>query len=285
MRLCRFQTERNEAHPGLVIDENTVLDLAAANIDRLETLLENDNLDQQLVEFSKSNLPRLPLEEMRLLTPVERQEVWAAGVTYLRSKKARKAESDFAAIAYENVYHALRPELFFKSLPEKVSGPLEPVGIRKDTHWSVPEAELALVINSRRRIVGYTLGNDMSARRLEGENLLYLPQAKIYDHSCAVGPCITVGPDEAEVRTWKIHLDIKRKDEWLFKGATALDRLKRPFNVLVDYLTRSQTFPHGVILLTGTGIVLPDNSALQEGDIIKICLDEIGTLENPVAAV
>src|SRR5262249_23599580 len=151
------------------------------------------------------------MRDVRLLSPIEKQEVWAAGVTYLRSKKARMEESDFSASAYDKVYDAARPELFFKAMPEKVVGPGDAVGIRRDAQWSVPEPELALVINSRGQIAGYTIGNDMSARDIEGENLLYLPQAKIYDRSCAVGPFITVGVTEAEARGWQIQLLIQRE--------------------------------------------------------------------------
>jgi 2-dehydro-3-deoxy-D-arabinonate dehydratase len=211
--------------------------------------------------------------------------VWAAGVTYLRSKKARKRESDFSAMAYEMVYLAPRPELFFKSLPEKVSGPMDPVGIRQDAFWSVPEAELALVLNSRGEIVGCTLGNDMSARDIEGHNLLYLPQAKVYDRSCAIGPWIVVGIEESVVRTWKIHLEVQWEGEWIFRGATNLDRLKRSFDDLVGYLRRSQTFPHGVVLLTGTGIIPPDGFRLKAGDLVQISVEEIGILANPVVTV
>ena len=220
-----------------------------------------------------------------MLAPVERQEVWAVGVTYLRSKKARMDESDFSATAYDRVYEAARPELFFKSLPEKVVSPGDAVGIRKDARWNVPEPELALVINSRGQIVGYTIGNDMSARDIEGENLLYLPQAKVYDRSCALGPFITVGANEAAARTWKIHLQIQRKGEEILEGGTSVGQIKRTFDELVSYLFRSQSFPHGAVLLTGTGIVPQDDFSLQAGDQIRISISGIGTLENSVVQV
>jgi len=207
------------------------------------------------------------------------------GVTYLRSKKARMEESDFSATAYDKVYDAPRPELFFKSLPEKVVGPGEAVGIRADATWSVPEPELAFVINSRGAIAGFTIGNDMSSRDIEGENLLYLPQAKIYDGSCAVGPFVKVEASEADARTWKIQLSINRNGKSVFDGETSVGQIKRTFGKLVDYLFRCQKFPHGAILLTGTGIVPPDGFTLQEQDRIRITISGIGALENVVAKV
>ena len=170
---------------GLSVNETMALDLAAKQVKTLTELLEHENLIARLNQFAKENLPRIDLAKTHFLAPIEREEVWAAGVTYLRSKKARMKESDFSGTAYDRVYDAERPELFFKSLPEKVVGPGEPVGIRKDARWNVPEPELALVINSRGKIVGYTIGNDLSSRDIEGENLLYLPQAKVYNRSCA----------------------------------------------------------------------------------------------------
>src|SRR5213592_2512444 len=204
MKLCRFQ--RPGARPGVgLVLADAILDLAAEGIDRISSLLEFDGLLSQLNNLvSGQNLPRHRLSDVKLLMPIEQQEVWAVGVTYLRSKKARMDESSFGASAYDQVYDAPRPELFFKSLPEKAVGPGEAVGIRRDAQWNVPEPELAFVINSRGHIVGYTIGNDMSSRDIEGENLLYLPQAKIYDRSCAVGPVIVVGATETDARAWTI---------------------------------------------------------------------------------
>jgi 2-dehydro-3-deoxy-D-arabinonate dehydratase len=283
MKLCRFQTSEGKAHIGLITNERVLVDLSAGGIASLNSLF--DASATELANLVKQNLPRGPLANARLLTPVERQEVWAVGVTYLRSKKARMEESDFSATAYDKVYDASRPELFFKSMPEKVVGPGEPVGIRSDAKWSVPEPELALVINSRRNIVGFTIGNDMSSRDIEGENLLYLPQAKIYDGSCAVGPVVVVGADEAEARTWKIHLNIERKGVQVFEGETSVGQIKRNFGELVEYLFRSQKFPNGAILLTGTGIVPPDMFTLQANDKITISISGVGVLENTVAVV
>jgi 2-dehydro-3-deoxy-D-arabinonate dehydratase len=225
------------------------------------------------------------LDSVRLLPPVETHEVWAVGVTYLRSKKARMEESDFSATAYDRVYDAPRPELFFKAMPQKVVGHGDSVGIRKDAKWNVPEPELAFVINSRGKIAGFTVGNDMSSRDIEGENLLYLPQAKIFDRSCALGPFVRVGADETEARTWSIQLQIKRADKTVFEGKTSVANIKRKFDELISYLFRSQTFPDGAILLTGTGIVPGDDFTLAAGDLVRIEISGIGTLENSVVVV
>jgi 2-dehydro-3-deoxy-D-arabinonate dehydratase len=283
MKLCRFETSETKVRIGQLTDERTLLDLSAGGIASLDSLFEASATE--LANLVKQNLPQHSLADVRLLTPVERQEVWAVGVTYLRSKKARMEESNFSATAYDRVYDAPRPELFFKSLPEKVVGPGEPVGIRSDAKWSVPEPELAFVINSRGVIVGFTIGNDMSSRDIEGENLLYLPQAKIYEKSCAIGPVVIVGADEAEARTWTIQLAIERNGARVFQGETSVSQIKRNFGELVEYLLRSQRFPNGAILLTGTGVVPPDTFTLQAGDKIKILISGIGVLENVVAVV
>ncbi len=285
MKLCRFQDPQNRARVGLVLEDAWVLDLSAEGIDRLSPLFEFAGLIGQLTGLAGKNLPCYKLGEVRLLAPVERQEVWAAGVTYLRSKTARMAESNFSASAYDRVYDAPRPELFFKSMPEKVVATGEPVGIRKDARWNVPEPELALVINSGGQIAGYTIGNDMSARDIEGENLLYLPQAKIYSRSCALGPFVRVGVTEAEVRSWTVSLEIQRNARPVFQGETSLANLKRPLDELVGYLFRSQTFPQGAVLLTGTGIVPPEDFSLRPGDAIRIDISGVGRLANPVTEV
>jgi 2-dehydro-3-deoxy-D-arabinonate dehydratase len=285
MKICRFLTSQRETRVGLLTGEDQVLDLSEAGVNNLTFLLETQNALEQLKTFSQQRLTRFPLNQIQLLSPIERQEVWAAGVTYLRSKKARMEESNFSANAYDRVYSAPRPELFFKSLPEKVVGPGEPVGIRTDAKWNVPEPELALVINSQGTIVGYTIGNDMSSRDIEGENLLYLPQAKIYHRSCAIGPCIVVGSTETVARTWTITLQIYREGRIIFEGQTTVDQIKRRFEELVSYLCRSQTFPYGAVLLTGTGIVPGENFTLRAEDRVRIKVDGIGVLENPIILV
>ncbi len=285
MKLCRYLNAYNELRLGLIHDDKTVADIGSGEHGRLTSLLESDNLSSRLKELSNQTLMASPLAGVRLLAPIERQEVWAAGVTYLRSKAARMEESDFSAQAYAKVYEADRPEIFFKSLPDKVVATGEAVGIRKDAKWNVPEPELALVINSKGRIVGYTIGNDMSSRDIEGENLLYLPQAKVYDRACALGPWINVSALEQEARAWTIKLVIHRGGQAVFEGETSVSQMKRKLSELADWLYRSQTFPHGAVLLTGTGLVPGDGFTLQADDKVRIEISGIGTLENHVVVV
>jgi len=285
MKICRFKTRTDEVRVGLVTADSALLNLTPAGITRLFPLLENESPVAQLNQLAEQTLPQVALSEVQLLAPVERQEVWAAGVTYLRSKSARMEESNFSASAYDKVYSAERPEIFFKSLAEKVAAPGEEVGIRSDARWNVPEPELALVLNSKGKIAGYTAGNDMSSRDIEGENLLYLPQAKTYHRSCALGPWITLGATEAEARQWTIRLEIRRGGERVFAGETPVAQIKRRFEELASFLFRCQRFPDGAVLLTGTGIVPPANFTLQPGDGIGIEITGIGLLQNTVAVV
>jgi 2-dehydro-3-deoxy-D-arabinonate dehydratase len=268
-----------------VTDDSSVLDLTAAGITRMIPLLESSDPNAELSALRNKNLPRLALSDVKLCAPVEQQEVWAAGVTYLRSKTARMEESDFSATAYDKVYAAERPEIFFKCMPEKVVPTGDAVGIRKDARWNVPEPELALVLNSRGQIVGQTIGNDMSSRDIEGENLLYLPQAKIYDRSCALGPWIALGTPEAAAREWTIGIVIQRNGARVFGGETSVGKIKRTFEELASFLYRSQSFPHGAVLLTGTGVVPPDTFTLQARDEIEIKISGIGCLRNSVVVV
>ncbi|HWX20303.1 MAG TPA: fumarylacetoacetate hydrolase family protein [Candidatus Binatia bacterium] len=285
MKLCRFKDPKGDVRIGLITEDSAVLDLTSAGISQLHPLLENEDALEQLNRIPRDTLSGLPLSEVRLCAPVERQEVWAAGVTYLRSKTARMEESDFSATAYDRVYAAERPELFFKALAEKVAAAGEPVGIRGDARWSVPEPELALVLNSRGKVVGYTIGNDMSSRDIEGENLLYLPQAKIYERSCALGPWIVLGAPEETVRGWSIRLEIRRGGKPIFTGETSVAQIKRSFEELAGYLFRSQQFPHGAVLLTGTGVIPPDDFTLQPDDTTEITISGIGVLKNSVVVV
>ena len=285
MKLCRFKNGDDEVRIGLVTDDSALLDLSPAGITAMQSLLEGHDPVGKLKQIARNNLPRVALSEVQLCAPVERHEVWAAGVTYLRSKTARMEESDFSATAYDKVYAAERPEIFFKALAEKVVPTGEPVGIRRDARWNVPEPELALVINSRGQIVGHTIGNDMSSRDIEGENLLYLPQAKTYHRSCALGPWITLGTPEPAARAWKIKIEIRRNGQPVFGGETSVGQIKRGFEELAGFLFRCQVFPHGAILLTGTGIVPPDTFTLQERDMIAIEITGIGLLQNPVTVV
>jgi 2-dehydro-3-deoxy-D-arabinonate dehydratase len=218
-----------------------------------------------------------------ILAPIGSQEVWAAGVTYYRSRSARMAESKDAGGGdfYDRVYSAERPELFFKATPSRVAAPGTPVRIRRDAKWSVPEPELTLVINPRGQIIGYTVGNDMSSRDIEGENPLYLPQAKVYDRSCSLGPCVLVTNDTLPATT-AIHLSIERGGNMAFTGDTTLESLRRTPRELVAYLFRELHFPVGAYLMTGTGIVPPDSFTLEDGDKVSITIDGIGMLENRV---
>ena len=224
------------------------------------------------------------LAQADLLAPIENQEVWAAGVTYFRSRTARMEESQAAGGGdfYDKVYSAERPELFFKATPHRVAGPEQPVRIRSDSKWNVPEPELALALSRDGRIFGYTIGNDMSSRDIEGENPLYLPQAKVYSSSCALGPGILV-TDEALPRETEIKLEIFRDSETAFSGSTTVASIKRSFESLVEYLFRDNSFPNGCFLLTGTGIVPPDEFTLHSGDRIEITVEPIGMLVNSVA--
>jgi len=215
--------------------------------------------------------------------PIGTQEIWAAGVTYLRSREARMEESKDAGGGdfYAKVYEANRPELFFKAPSYRTVGSGEIVRIRKDSHWNVPEPELTLFICSEGTIEGYTIGNDMSSRDIEGENPLYLPQAKSYNASAAIGPCLFV-PGEPIHPDSVIRLEIKRQNELIFSGEISINRMKRKHTELVEYLFRETSFPNGVYLMTGTGVVPPDHFTLKSGDEIKISIDNIGTLLNIV---
>ena len=218
------------------------------------------------------------------LAPVQSQEVWASGVTYLRSREARINESKDAGGGdfYAKVYNAERPELFFKSAPYRVVGPHQAVRIRKDSQWNVPEPELTLFICSEGSIEGYTVGNDMSSRDIEGENPLYLPQAKSYDGAAALGPCLYVPETPISPETL-ILLEIERAGETVFNDEIKINRMKRAHTELAGYLTREMSFPYGVYLMTGTGIVPPDTFTLNAGDEVKITIENIGTLTNTVA--
>jgi 2-dehydro-3-deoxy-D-arabinonate dehydratase len=236
-------------------------------------------LVQSLARFDQ---PPLALDQVRLLAPVDAQEVWAAGVTYLRSKAARERESTGAAHYSEQVYSAERPELFFKATARRVVGPGGLLRIRQDSRWNVPEPEIALVVSPRLAIVGFTIGNDMSSREIEGENPLYLPQAKLYDGSCAMGPVVTLAGHMPPPHETVIRLTIRRSGQEVYEGHTAVAAMARSFNDLVAWLGRDNSFPDGVILLTGTGVVPPDSFTLNHGDEIAIEISGIGCLVNTV---
>ena len=219
-----------------------------------------------------------------LLAPIGTQEVWAAGVTYYRSRDARMEESKEAGGGdfYSRVYNAERPEIFFKATPHRVSGPGAPIRIRKDSNWNVPEPELALAINREGKIVGYTICNDVSSRDIEGQNPLYLPQAKTYDGCCGLGPVVLMTNDPLPKET-EIQMEIIRAGALAWSGATTLAQLKRSPESLVEWLFRESSFPTGCYLSTGTGIIPPDSFTLARGDDVNITIPPLGTLSNPVA--
>ena len=252
---------------------------------RGDQLLMREDLEAYLTKTVKEPLGGASFAdiEKQLLPPIGSQEVWASGVTYYRSRNARMEEAKIAGGGdfYERVYVAERPELFLKATPSRVVGHRGKVAIRQDATWSVPEPELTLVANAAGKIVGYTIGNDMSSRDIEGENPLYLPQAKVYDRSCGLGPGILLAGEPIPTST-EISMQILRAGTTVFSGATALTELKRSFSVLLEYLYRDNGFPNGCFLLTGTGIVPPDEFTLEQQDEIHITITGIGTLINTV---
>ena len=249
-----------------------------------DSLLGREDLPEFLTQLVAKETPSEGFHQEDLLAPIEHQEVWAAGVTYFRSRGARMEEARDAGGGdfYDRVYAAERPELFFKSTASRTVGSDGLVRIRGDAHWSVPEPELTLVVSPKGRIIGYTIGNDMSSRDIEGENPLYLPQAKVYTGSCALGPGILLS-DGPLPHSTEISLEILRHERVEFSGSVALTELKRDPKMLVEYLLRDNAFPNGCFLMTGTGIVPPSSFTLASGDRIRITIEPIGTLENVVA--
>jgi 2-dehydro-3-deoxy-D-arabinonate dehydratase len=260
--------------------EGTYYSVPAASWDALVT---EDNLHGYLLGVVDKGVAAADFASAQIQAPIGNQEVWAAGVTYYRSRSARMEESKSAGGGdfYDRVYSAERPELFFKATSSRVAGPGDYVRIRSDAKWSVPEPELTLLINHRGQIIGYTVGNDMSSRDIEGENPLYLPQAKVYDRSCALGPCVLIESEPLPTTT-PIHLEIMRDGNTEFSAVTTLAELKRSPSTLAEYLFRENHFPFGAFLMTGTGIVPPDTFTLNAGDRVRITIDPIGTLENNV---
>jgi 2-dehydro-3-deoxy-D-arabinonate dehydratase len=257
MQLARIRSADGGAAAALVEGDSCKLLNRSNEYPTLAAILESP-APATVVERLVSDAPQ-PLAAFELLAPIDRQEVWAAGVTYRRSQVARMEESQGAASFYDQVYVAERPELFFKATPHRVAGPGQPVRIRQDAHWNVPEPELALVLNSRLDLVGFTIGNDMSSRDIEGENPLYLPQAKLYDACCGLGPWITLAADMPRPEAIAIELRVDRGGQPVFEGATSAGQMARTFADLISWLGRDNSFPDGVILLTGTGVVPGDD--------------------------
>src|SRR5690625_2938396 len=252
-----------------------------------DTFVNDDDLYTKMMELTQVINPdpeAARLLENDLQAPIQSQEVWASGVTYFNSKLAREAESRDAGGGqfYARVYRADRPELFFKAAPHRTAGPGEKVSIRQDSIWNVPEPELTLVITSSGKIVGYTIGNDMSSRSIEGENPLYLPQAKTYDGSAGIGPCIYVTDQPLPADTL-IQMKIVRDSELVFVNSIGINQMKRDLNDLVSYLYRECSFPKGCLLMTGTGIVPGREFGLKPNDQIQITIQQIGTLVNNVS--
>jgi 2-dehydro-3-deoxy-D-arabinonate dehydratase len=252
-----------------------------------DKLVNDDNIYPKLVDFIESGKATKTdsRSEETIFAPMgSQQELWACGVTYLRSKVGRQEESKLSGGAnfYAKVYKAARPEVFFKATPNRIVGHRQKVKIRKDSTWDVPEPELTLVVTSSGKIIGYTIGNDMSSRSIEGENPLYLPQAKTYDQCAALGPCIFITDKPLDKNTL-ISLDILRQENKIFEGIVALGQMKRIPEELVSYVYRECSFPNGCLIMTGTGIVPPNDFTLQSGDEIRIRIDGIGELINTVA--
>lgn len=284
MRLGKWTDPQGKSFVGLIEGDQVIhLGDAPAGGNLLSTLLYDDNPRLEIEKRVKSSRGKFPLADCVPLAPIDQQEVWAAGVTYLRSREARERESEGAARFYDLVYKASRPEIFFKAPPRRVLAPGKPVRVRSDSKWSVPEPELTLCISPKGKIVGFTIGNDMSARDIEGENPLYLPQAKIYSGSCSMGPCITLAGSLPMGEECVIRMSIYRNGAEVFNGQTSMAMMARKLEDLADWLFRENDFPDGAFLLTGTGTVPPDHFTLNSGDVIRIEVTGIGVLENTVA--
>src|SRR5438094_3247502 len=297
MKLCRYWLPDSGPTLGLV-DGSLVYNLADADAETFGSFsrmlgLENlpDRAERAAARVrSRAGLIWNDLDvapdvgKPHLLAPVTKQEVWAAGVTYLRSREARMEESAGGGSFYDKVYYSDRPELFLKGTSNRVAGPNAAIRIRKDSRWNVPEPELALLLGPAGSLVAFTAGNDVSSRDIEGENPLYLPQAKVYKGSCALGPAFVLADSVPDVQALIIELRIRRGSTIPFEGSARVAQMKRTLKDLVSYLFREQEFPYGVLLLTGTGIVPPDDFTLMPGDIVEITIPAIATRRTPVAS-
>ena len=285
MPLCLYRTSDAAGSRLGLIDGERVIGVAGAGGPQSladAMAMPAADLRARLESVTANGGEGVPRDSVTFAAPIDRQEVWAAGVTYLRSRDARMEESVAAKSAYDLVYEADRPEIFFKATPSRVTGPGEEIAIRGDSTWDVPEPELALLINRDGEIIGYSIGNDMSSRSIEGENPLYLPQAKMYSRCAGLGPVITLAWEMGDIRDRAIRLVIRRGGEVLFDGSTSTSQIHRTFDDLVGYLRRHNEFPHGVFLMTGTGIIPPSEFTLEHGDDVEISIDNIGSLRQPV---
>ncbi|MEI7688145.1 MAG: fumarylacetoacetate hydrolase family protein [Planctomycetota bacterium] len=279
MRLCKVKLASGVVRIGVQFQDE-MIQLMPDTVGPLSAILHADNPVHAL--RTAATAVTVKTSEVTFLSPLDQQEVWAAGVTYKRSQEARERESEGAAAFYDKVYTAPRPEIFFKAPAWRVSPPEGPVHIRRDSQWNVPEPELALVISPKLELVGFSIGNDMSSRDIEGENPLYLPQAKMYDNACAIGPSITLAAAMPEPDQTAIRLTIVRAGKTVFEGATKVSAMKRSFAELIDWLGKEMAFPDGVVLLTGTGVIPPDDFSLAVGDVVHIDITGIGRLTNVV---
>lgn len=284
MKLAKIRTSDGTPAVAAVHAESVqVLDLnQIPNCHCLSDILHSEDPAGLARFLLRPDTQPLPIDTVRFLAPIDQQEVWAAGVTYKRSQVARMEESESGASHYDKVYSADRPELFMKATPARVSGPGQPVRVRADSEWSVPEPEFTLVLNPSGKIVGYTIGNDMSARDIEGENPLYLPQAKVYRQCAGLGPCVLLADGPLDLPGTLIELIIHRDGQEVFKGTTDLGQLNRSLTDLAAWLFRESEFPSGAMLMTGTGIVPDDDFTLNDNDSVSITIAGIGTLTNPV---
>jgi len=295
MNIVRFTTEKDYVSIGVMSQEKQIIDLTAIDRKLTDIIVLHDTASKNNMTTSdfvinllkKDKKEIYTLEDIKLLTPVSAPEVWAAGVTYQVSMQARNHETtekiEYGGNSfYDKVYDAERPELFLKSTKERTIGMNQNIYLRSDSDWQIPEPELGLVLNDQAKIVGYTIGNDMSSRDIEGENPLYLPQAKIWKNSCSIGPTIRLAETVTDPYDFEITCRIYRDQSKVFEGSTKLDQLKRKLEELIYFLAKDNIIFNGTVLLTGTCVIPPNDFTLQEGDRIEIEVPGIGVLSNPV---
>lgn len=288
MRIIRYIDDQNKKQLAAVTNENKVFDLPFDNFLSLVNHAQQQGKSPQQVISEKiyQGDSGFQLDQLHLTAPIDAPEVWAAGVTYEKSKEARNYEATQGKLDsktfYDKVYNAERPEIFFKSTAARTVGPNDHVFLRSDSNWQIPEPELGLVIDSMGTVLGYTIGNDMSCRDIEGENPLYLPQAKVWKNSCSIGPTILLAEAVKNPYEMEMTCRIFRNDEKLFEGNARISQLKRKLEELISYLILDNEIFDGTVLLTGTCIVPPNDFTLQDNDRIEIEIPGIGVLSNPV---
>lgn len=283
MKLLKYQGRDGRESVGVLTDQEMIhpLQFQTGHVTSLADLLELDDV-LAMVDFLRNDSMAVALKDVKVLPPIDQQEVWAAGVTYTRSKAARMEESEAAADCYDRVYASPRPELFLKATPHRVVGHGASIRIRQDSNWNVPEPEITLVLNSRLNLVGLTIGNDVSSREIEGENPLYLPQAKVYNDSCSIGPAICLLDGVPSREHLDIAMRVRRQGNVVFEGTTNSNQMARTFEDLIGWLGRDNAFPNGAFLMTGTGIVPDRDFTLKAGDWVEIDVEGIGRLSNSV---